>query len=179
MDLEIVEIGVLTHRIKFNNVYMKVLVSACVLGLNTRYDGKSEKNSYDGKSIKNETLIDYLKGNKIDFYPLCAEQLGGLATPREPCEIEQGFTAEDILNGKGRILTKSGKDVTDNFLRGCNLVLKFCKEFEITHAILENRSPTCGFTKVYDGTFSGNLIDGKGVLAQLLVDNGIEILTIK
>lgn len=155
---------------------MKVLVSACILGLNTRYDGKSNTNSYDGGIIKNEKVIDYLKRNRVEFYPLCAEQLGGFATPREPCEIEEGFTARDVLEGKGKILTKSGKDVTNKFLKGCSLVLNFCEEFNITHAILENRSPTCGYSKVYDGSFKGVLHNGKGVLAQLLVDNGIEII---
>lgn len=148
---------------------MKVLVSACMLGLNTRYDGKN---------TKQKSVIEYLEENDIEFYPLCAEQLGGLCTPREPSEIEEGFTARDVLDGKARVFSKSGTDVTDNFVNGANLVLEFCKEFGITHAILQNRSPSCGYSKVYDGSFGGNVIEGRGVLAQLLKDNNILILTI-
>jgi uncharacterized protein YbbK (DUF523 family) len=152
-------------NIFYNN--MKVIVSACLLGLNTRYDGKSKKS---------ETLIEYLGVNKIEFYPLCAEQLGGLSTPRPPCEIEKGSSATDVINGKGRVLNKAGIDVTKDFLKGANLVLEFCKEFEITHAILQDRSPSCGYSKVYDGTFTGTLKKGRGILTHLLEDNGITII---
>jgi len=135
---------------------MKVLVSACLLGLNTRYDGKN---------TKNETLIEYLIKNNIDFYPLCAEQLGGLSTPREPSEIRDG-----------EVFSKSGDNVTKNFKKGGNLIIKFCKKFGITHAILQDRSPSCGYKTVYDGTFTGNLIAGQGILTTMLIDNGIKII---
>ena len=148
---------------------MKLLVSSCVLGLPTRYDGNGEFN-------KDEKLIDILIKKNIFFIPLCAEQLGGLETPREPTEIEKGFTSKDILSGKGKILTKSGKDLTEKFLKGAHIVLEFCKGYEITHAVLAQRSPSCGYSKVYDGSFEGKLIEGKGILAQLLEDNGIRIV---
>jgi uncharacterized protein YbbK (DUF523 family) len=131
---------------------------------------------YDGKSKLDENLLSFLLINNIDFYPLCAEQLGGLTTPREPSEIEKGYTAKDILNGKGRVLTKDGKDVTSNFVSGAQEILKFCKSINITHAILAEKSPSCGYSLTYDGTFSGTLIEGKGILAQLLSDNGIIIV---
>lgn len=146
---------------------MKVLVSACLLGLNTRYDGKSKKS---------ETLIQYLTENEIQFFPLCPEQLGGLCTPRPACEIESGFNATDVINGKAKILTNDGEDMTDSFLKGANLVLDFCKRFEITHAILQEKSPSCGYSRVYDGTFTGILKEGSGILTQLLKDNGITIV---
>lgn len=148
---------------------MKVLVSACMLGLNTRYDGEN---------TKSKGVLEYLKKKDVQFFPLCAEQLGGLCTPREPSEIEKGFTAKDVIEGKAKVLTQSGKDVTSNFINGAKLVLKFCKEFDITHAILQDRSPSCGYSKIYDGTFSGEKINGRGVLAQMLKDNGIKILDI-
>ncbi|MEA3471599.1 MAG: DUF523 domain-containing protein, partial [Thermodesulfobacteriota bacterium] len=107
---------------------MKVLVSACLLGFNTRYDGESKKDS---------VLIKELLDKGIEFFPLCPEQLGGLPTPREPFEIEKGYTARDVIEGRAKVLTEGGIDVTDNFLRGANLVLDFCKEVGITHAILE------------------------------------------
>lgn len=148
---------------------MRVLVSACLVGLNTRYDGKNTKSN---------EVLEYIKSNKIEFFPLCAEQLGGLETPREPCEIENGYTSKDILDGKGRVLSKSGKDLTEYFLKGAYLVLEFCKEFNITHAILQDRSPSCGYTKIYDGGFSGNLLDGRGITAELLIQNGVEVVKI-
>ncbi len=148
---------------------MKVLVSACLLGLNTRYDGKNTKDS---------KVIDYLKDKDIEFYPLCAEQLGGLCTPREQSEIEPRYTAKDVINGKAKVYNKVGEDVTEEFVSGAKLVLDFCKRFNITHAILQDRSPSCGYSKVYDGTFEGNLIDGNGILTEMLKENDIEILTI-
>lgn len=148
---------------------MKVLVSACLLGLNTRYDGKN---------TKDESVIEYLKKNNIKFFPLCAEQLGGMATPREPSEIEKGYTSKEVLDGRAKVYTKSGVDVTEYFVKGAYLVLDFCKEFGITHAILQDRSPSCGYSKVYDGSFSGNLLDGSGITAQLLKNNGIDIMRI-
>lgn len=146
---------------------MKILISACLLGLNTKYSGESNRN---------DSLIGYLNKNNIEFYPLCTEQLGGLTTPREPSEIESGYTAKDIINGKGRVLTKAHRDVTKEYLKGANNILNFCKEFNITHAILQERSPSCGYTKVYDGTFRNKLIPGVGILTQLLKDNGIKII---
>lgn len=146
---------------------MKLLISACMLGLNTKYSGESNIDI---------NLVEYLSKNHIEFFPLCAEQLGGLTTPREACEIESGFTSKDILNGRGRVISKTGLDYTKNFISGAKQVLDFCKTFGITHALLQPRSPSCGFLKVYDGNFDGTLVEGNGILAQLLVDNGISII---
>ena len=146
---------------------MKVLISACLLGLNTKYSGESNMDI---------NLVEYLLKNHIEFFPLCPEQLGGLPTPREACEIESGFTSKDILNGKGRIISKTGLDCTKNYISGAKQVLDFCKRFGVTHAQLQPRSPSCGFLKVYDGTFGGTLIEGNGILAQLLIDNGIRVI---
>ena len=146
---------------------MRLLISACLLGLKTKYNRESNED------IK---LIEYLKDKSIEFYPLCAEQLGGLLTPREPCEIEKGSTSKEVLKGRGRVLSKSGKDCTENFVSGAKEVLNFCKKFEITHALLQKRSPSCGLSQVYDGTFAGKLIEGNGVLAELLIQNGIVVV---
>jgi uncharacterized protein YbbK (DUF523 family) len=145
---------------------MKLLVSACLLGLKTKYNGESNQDI---------ALIEYLRDSNIEFYPLCAEQLGGLVTPRYPCEIEKGFTSKDVLEGRAKILSKSGRDYTKNFILGAYEVLNFCKKFKITHALLQKRSPSCGFLLVYDGTFSGRLIKGNGVLTELLIQNGIKV----
>jgi len=146
---------------------MKILVSACLIGLNTTYSG--------GNNI-DSSLIGILKENHVPFYPLCTEQLGGLTTPREPAEIEKGYTSTDVLQGRARVLTENGTDVTKHYIKGAKSILKFCKEFQITHAILQERSPACGFTKVYDGTFSSKLIPGVGILTKLLIDNDIQIV---
>lgn len=146
---------------------MKVLISACLLGLNTKYSGN---NNID------ISLVDYFSQNSIEFFPMCPEQIGGLKTPRQACEIEKGFNSKDILNGNGRILSKDGRDYTKNYLSGALQILEFCKTFKVTHAILQPRSPSCGFSEVYDGTFMGSLIEGNGILTQLLIDNGIKVV---
>jgi uncharacterized protein YbbK (DUF523 family) len=146
---------------------MKILVSACLLGFNTRYDGESKKD---------RELLKELLDKGVEFFPLCLEQLGGLPTPREPSEIEDGYTARDVIDGRGKVVTESGLDVTENFLRGANLVLDFCKEVGITHAILKDKSPSCGYREVYDGTFKKELKKGRGILAELLEEGGVKIL---
>jgi uncharacterized protein YbbK (DUF523 family) len=115
------------------------LVSACLLGINTKYDGTNNKNEEIIKLAKEEILI-----------PVCPEQLGGLPTPREFAEIKNG-----------RVITKSGKDVTENFKKGAEEVLKIAKLFGIKEAILKSRSPSCG---------------ENGVLASLLKRNGIKVI---
>ncbi len=106
---------------------------------------------------------------------MCPEQLGGLSTPREPAEIEQQKTAKDVLSRKGKVLTKTGKDVTKRFVVGANRVLRFCQDMGIKTAILKARSPSCGSMKTYDGTFSKTLKSGKGITAELLTQNGINV----
>jgi len=132
-----------------------ILCSACLLGIKCRYDGKSKPNKKVIELSKKKILI-----------PVCPEQLGGLSTPREPAEQK----------GK-RVITKSGKDVTQNFKKGAKEVLKLAKLFGIKEAILKQKSPSCGFGKIYDGSFSGQLIKGNGVTAALLKRNKIKIIT--
>ena len=132
-----------------------ILCSACLLGIKCRYDGKDKLNKKVIELSKKKILI-----------PVCPEQLGGLSTPREPAEQK----------GK-RVITKSGKDVTQNFKKGAKEVLKLAKLFGIKEAILKQKSPSCGFGKIYDGSFSGQLIKGNGVTAALLKRNRIKIIT--
>ncbi len=142
----------------------KILISACLVGINSRYNGKSNKI---------EPLVELVKQGKAIF--MCPEQTGGLSTPREPAEIEAGKTAKDVLAGKGRVLTISGMDVTKEFLNGAHTTLSLCKEAGVTKAILKARSPSCGSTEVYDGTHSGVRIPGSGITAELLRQNGIKV----
>ena len=133
----------------------RILVSACLLGLKVRYDGKEKTN---------EELVEKIKD--YDFIPVCPEIFGGLSTPRVPAEIREN-----------KVINKEGIDVTSNYNRGAEEVLKLAKKFNIKKAVLKSKSPSCGKGKVYDGTFSGNLVDGFGVTAKLLMDNGIEVLS--
>lgn len=131
------------------------LCSACLLGINCRYDGKSKPIQKVLDLAKKEILI-----------PVCPEQLGGLPTPREPAE-QKG----------DRIITKSGRNVTDDFNRGAEQVLKLARLFDLKKAILKQKSPSCGCGKIYDGTFSDTLIEGDGVTAALLKKNGIKVIS--
>ncbi len=134
---------------------VKKLCSACLLGVKCRYDGKSSLNKKVLDLAAKETLI-----------PVCPEQLGGLPTPRSPSEQRNG-----------KVVTKDGKDVTDNFKRGAEETLRLAKIYGCKEAILKQRSPSCGYGKIYDGTFSGKLIKGNGVTAELLRKNGILVKT--
>ncbi|UCC91599.1 MAG: DUF523 domain-containing protein [Candidatus Aenigmatarchaeota archaeon] len=143
------------------------IVSACLIGVNCRYDGRNKFNSKVSEMFKKGVLV-----------PVCPEQLGGLPTPREPNEITGG-TGSDVLEGKAKVLTKSGKDVTENFLAGAKQALQMAESSGAKEAILKSDSPSCGFGEIYDGTFSGRLVKGDGVTTALLRKNGISIKTEK
>lgn len=133
------------------------LVSACLAGINCRYDGKSNYN---------EEIMELVK--KGEAILVCPEQLGGLATPRFPSEVS-------IQNGERKVINNHGEDVTKNYERGAQEVLELAKKMNINKAILKARSPSCGCGLIYDGTFSKTKVEGNGVTAQLLLDNGFEI----
>ncbi len=142
----------------------KILISSCLIGLNVRYDAKSNKV---------ESLVKLVKEGRAIF--LCPEQLGGLSTPRIPAEIEFTKTASDVLNGTAKIIGRDGSDLTNEFIKGAEATLKVCQELGITIAILKERSPSCGSNMVYDGTFMGNKISGQGLTTELLRRNGIKV----
>lgn len=131
------------------------IISSCLLGLECRYDGKS-------KGI-DKKLIEKFK-SKYNLIPVCPEQMGGLQTPRVKVELKDN-----------KAINLNGEDVTENFKSGAEEVLKLAGFFDCRYAILKSKSPSCGFEKIYDGTFSGKLIDGNGITAQLLYQNGIII----
>lgn len=132
-----------------------IIVSACLAGVRCRYDGASKPHP--------EAVALVEKGRAI---PLCPEQLGGLATPRIPAE-RRGDS----------VVTQDGRDVTGAFRRGAEEVVRIAKLVGCDKAILKARSPSCGKGKIYDGTFSGTLVDGDGVCAALCMANGIEVVT--
>jgi uncharacterized protein YbbK (DUF523 family) len=141
------------------------LISACLLGIRCTWSGDDKyKNDRAIGLSRVETLI-----------PVCPEQLGGLSTPRAPQEI-QGGTGEDVLNGKCKVMNKDGKDVTRAFIMGAEETLKIAKQLNIEEFLGESKSPSCGCGRIYDGTFSGRLINGDGVTIALLRRNGIRII---
>ena len=135
---------------------MKVLVSACLLGENCKYSG--------GNNLC-PRLLDWLAREGHEAVPVCPEQLGGLPTPRTPAEIADGV-----------VMTRDGKSVDREFRQGAARALEIAGRDEIGLAILQPRSPSCGVKEVYDGTFSDRKIDGQGVFARLLAENGIRTL---
>ena len=136
------------------DVGVNILISACLLGVNCRYDGSSIL-------IKNLDLLM----ERYHLIPICPEILGGLTIPRQPAEIVAG-----------RVVNRLGEDVTEPFQRGAQEVLRLAKLYACSHAILKERSPSCGYEKIYDGTFSHTIVEGNGVLAELLASEGITVL---
>ena len=143
---------------------VKILVSTCLVGINSQWN--------EG-SAKVDDVVELVKSGKAVF--LCPEQLGGLSTPRDPAEIEAGKTAKDVLEGKGKVITRTGTDVTKQYVSGAQRLLAFCQEIGIETAILKAGSPSCGSRETYDGTFSNTMRPGKGITAELLDQNGIEV----
>ena len=131
------------------------IVSACLCGINCKYNG--------GNNL-NPKVLELVKEGKA--IPICPEQLGGLTTPRVPSEIKEG-----------RVINKDGIDVTKNFNDGAIEVLKLCKELNIDKAILKSKSPSCGYNEVYDGNFNGTLVKGNGILTDMLIDNDIKVIS--
>lgn len=142
-----------------------IIVSSCLIGLEVRYDG----NHCYTPEVENR-----LKKSKA--VPVCPEVLGGLCTPRDPAEIVGG-NGDDVLDGNAKVITVSGKDVTEAFLKGAYETLKKAQQVGATVAILKQSSPSCGSTLIYNGSFSGNKIVGSGVTTALLRRYGIEVLS--
>ena len=133
---------------------MKILVSACLLGANCRYDGGNNYRSHVIELLKDHILI-----------PVCPEQLGGLSTPRPPVEWQGD-----------RAMNNQGVDCTMQFHRGAEEALRIAQLYDCKFAILKAKSPSCGNHQIYDGTFSGQLVDGAGGTARLLQENGITVI---
>jgi uncharacterized protein YbbK (DUF523 family) len=133
---------------------MNILISACLLGVNCKYNGHNNKV---------ESLIEQM--NTISFIPVCPEQLGGLTTPRLPAEI----------TGEAKVVNKEGIDVTQQFELGAIETLRLAKMYNCEYAILKERSPSCGSNQIYDGSFQGKVKQGEGRTASLLKQNGIKV----
>ena len=128
----------------------RIVVSACLLGLPCRYDGKSCPNERVLKLAEKHTLI-----------PVCPEQNGGLSTPRPPAEIIDG-----------KVINKVGADVSEQYLRGAQIALDVAELNQADFVLLKAKSPSCGKGRIYDGSFSGKLIPGNGKAASLFLEKG-------
>lgn len=133
---------------------MKILVSACLLGKNCKYNG--------GNNL-NQGVLDFIEGHEV--IGVCPEQLGGLSTPRLPAEMVEGI-----------VTNKEGISVDAEFRKGAQTALAVALENKVDLAILQSRSPSCGVKEIYDGSFSGKKIKGQGVFAKLLSARGIKVL---
>ncbi|MBF0544424.1 MAG: DUF523 domain-containing protein [Candidatus Riflebacteria bacterium] len=149
----------------------KILISGCLAGLSCSYDGqiKSEKSTVFREIFGKAEKLGY------SFIPFCPEQAGGLATPRKPAELQTN--AENILENRGKIVSISKTDVTENFIKGAKETKKVCELFSVSGVILKEKSPSCGKRKVYSGKFDGNLIDGMGLTCFLLSKCGFQIFS--
>ncbi|MCF4151435.1 DUF523 domain-containing protein [Dethiosulfovibrio sp. F2B] len=132
-----------------------IVVSSCLLGIPCRYDGTG---------FRRPDIMEILEGR--DVLPLCPEQLGGLSTPRTPCEIVNGM-----------VVGKDGIDHTGSFRRGAALALEEMSNFDVSVALLKEKSPSCGSCLIYDGSFSGRVIKGTGVFASSLIDMGVPVFS--
>lgn len=145
----------------------KLFVSACLAGVNCTFLGKNNLNDKVKELVTGGSAI-----------ALCPEVFGSLGVPRENIELVGG-DGHDILRGKARAVTASGRDVTEHVVRGAKKILSIAMKYGIKKAILKANSPTCGVGSIYDGTFSKTLRKGDGVLAALLKENGISVGTEK
>ena len=134
---------------------MRVLVSACLLGVNCRYNGVPKED----RAVK-----ELLNREDITLIPVCPEQSGGLPTPRTPSERK----------GDG-VFSSEGEERTETFIRGAQEALRLAKLYGCEAAILKERSPSCGNKEIYDGSFSGTVVPGEGVTAELLQQNGVKV----
>lgn len=139
------------------------IVSACLIGCECRYDGKS---------CLDHDLEQLLREGEV--IPVCPEQLGGLPTPRPPAEIVGG-DGFDVLDGRARIVDNQGNDVTEEYLAGAKQALRLAQTVGATSAILKENSPSCGSSFVYDGTFTGKKVAGVGLTTALFRRHGIEV----
>jgi uncharacterized protein YbbK (DUF523 family) len=142
-----------------------IVVSACLAGFEVKYNGSHNLHKKINEWFKEKKVI-----------PVCPEVLGGLSIPREPAEIVGG-TGEDVLDGRAKVITNSGKDVTKQFITGAEETLKIVKEAGAKLIIMKERSPSCGGRMIYNGNFNGEKMAGNGVTAALLKRNDIIVVS--
>ena len=132
------------------------MISACLAGENCKYNGGNNRN---------EKVLALMAENEV--ITVCPEQMGGLPTPRVPAEIKDGV-----------VTTRDGRNVDAEFRAGAARCLELARRFQPDLIVLQPRSPSCGVKQRYDGTFSGRLVDGPGVTAQILMENGFRCVEV-
>ncbi|MBD8520213.1 DUF523 domain-containing protein [Lysinibacillus fusiformis] len=142
-----------------------ILISACLAGLNVRYNGTNCIDDRVQKLVLEKKAIT-----------VCPELMGGFSTPREPAEIVGG-NGEDVLDGKASVIEKSGRDVTELYIKGAYATLQKALEVGATQVVLKENSPSCGSAAIYNGEFNGMKIVGEGVTTALLRRNNIVVLS--
>ncbi len=138
---------------------MKIVVSACLMGDNCKYDGG---NNYSAK------LAEYIKAHDAEIIKVCPEVMGGLPIPRIPAEIVDGV-----------VTNREGRSVDREFRSGAARALEIVKEADPDVIFLQSRSPSCGVKQIYDGSFTGRKIPGSGVFASLLMEAGYNVIDIE
>ena len=136
---------------------MKIMVSACLAGENCKYNGGNNRN---------EKVLQFLQNHEV--ITVCPEQMGGLPTPRIPAEIRNGL-----------VTAKDGRIVDSEFRAGAEKCLEIARQEQPDLIVLQSRSPSCGVKQRYDGTFTGTLVEGAGVTAQLLMENGFRVIDVE
>lgn len=134
-----------------------LLISSCLLGENVRYDG--------GNCEIAAELLSQIK-NKFQIISLCPEVTAGFSTPRNPIELSEG-----------KIINAQGRDLTYMFDKALLKIDELVKEHNITLALMKESSPSCGVSNIYDGTFSGNIIDGSGIITSYLKNKNIKVFS--
>lgn len=133
------------------------MASACLLGVNCKYNGGNNEN---------KELIECLK--QYDVIAVCPEVKGGLSTPRACAEIQQD-----------KIITTQGEDVSASYKKGAQYYCDIAIKEDVDFCVLQSRSPSCGVMQIYDGTFSGTLISGSGIFAQMLMEKGVKVIDVE
>ncbi|RSD26880.1 DUF523 domain-containing protein [Mesobacillus subterraneus] len=142
-----------------------ILVSSCLAGLEVRYNGTHCLNSKIRQMIAENKAV-----------AVCPELLGGFSTPREPAEIVGG-DGNDVLDMKAKVIERSGRDVTELYIKGAYNTLRIAQELQVDTVVLKEFSPSCGSSSIYNGEFQGKKISGDGVNAALLKRNGIKVVS--
>jgi uncharacterized protein YbbK (DUF523 family) len=142
-----------------------LVISACLLGVACNHEGRGSPRAIVDELARHYRLV-----------PVCPEVLGGLPTPRAAAELIGGDGA-DVLAGTGhaRVVTIEGEDVTAAYRRGAEAAVIIARTVGAKRAVLKARSPSCGSSAVYDGTFSRRLVPGTGVTAAALTAAGLEV----
>ncbi|XRG77948.1 DUF523 domain-containing protein [Rossellomorea sp. GAMAL-10_SWC] len=142
-----------------------ILVSSCLAGLEVRYNGSHSLDNRIQKLLQVNRAIT-----------VCPELLGGFLTPREPAEIVGG-DGEDVLDGKAKVVEKSGRDVTELYIKGAYHTLRKAQEVNATIIVLKEYSPSCGSAMIYNGEFKAKKVVGNGITTALLKRNGLRVIS--